>query len=123
MSDFELFDLDLVLLLGLGEHTVPVQVELLVLLDVGLLDLLLALLVSENHLLEVHVELLLLELSDTILCHFGLDVSALLLAGDSVLLHCGNEVFDILLIHFCDLASILGRILLHLLLHLLLYLD
>ena len=72
MSDFELFDLDLVLLLGLGEHTVPVQVELLVLLDMGLLDLLLALLVSENHLLEVHVELLLLELSDTILCHFGL---------------------------------------------------
>lgn len=72
MSDFKLLDLLLVLLLGLGEHTVPVLVELLVLLDVRLLDLFLPLLVSEDHLLVVHLELLLLQLSYTILSHFGL---------------------------------------------------
>jgi hypothetical protein len=72
VSDFELLDLLLVLLLGLGEHTVPVLVELLVLLDVRLLDLFLPLLVSEDHLLVVHLELLLLKLSYTILSHFGL---------------------------------------------------
>lgn len=72
MSDFELLDLDLVLLLSIGENAIPVHVELLVLLDMGLLDLLLALLVSEDHLLVVHIELLLFQLSDTVLCHFGL---------------------------------------------------
>ena len=47
-------------------------VELLVLLDMRLLDLLLALLVREDHLLVVHVELLLLQLRDAVLRHFGL---------------------------------------------------
>ena len=72
MSDLELLDLNLVLLLSLGEHAIPVLVELLVLLDMSGLDLFLALLVREDHLLVVHLELLLLELRDTVLCHFGL---------------------------------------------------
>ena len=45
VSHLEVLDLGLVLLLGLGEHVVPVRVEFLVLLDVCLLDLFLALLV------------------------------------------------------------------------------
>lgn len=114
MSDLELLDLNLVLLLSLGEHAVPVLVELLVLLDMSGLDLFLALLVREDHLLVVHLELLLLELRDTVLCHFGLDVSALFLTGDPVLLHCSNEVFDVFLVNLSDLATVLIRI--HLLL-------
>ena len=72
VSNFELFNLDLVLLLGLRQHSVPMLVELLVLLDVCRLDVLLTTLVSKDHLLVVHVELLLLELSDSILSHFSL---------------------------------------------------
>ena len=47
-------------------------VELLVLFDMSLLDFFLALLVREDHLLVVHLKLLLFELSDAILSHFGL---------------------------------------------------
>ena len=72
MTDFKLFDLLLVFLLCLGENTVPVLVELLVLLDVRLLDLFLPLLMREDHLLVVHLELLLFQLSDAVLSHFGL---------------------------------------------------
>lgn len=62
-------------------------VELLVLLNVRLLDFFLALLVREDHLLVVHLKLLFFELSDAILSHFSLDVSALLFARNSMLLH------------------------------------
>ena len=47
-------------------------IELLVLLNVRLLDFLLALLVREDHLLVVHLKLLFFELSDAILRHFSL---------------------------------------------------
>ena len=47
-------------------------VELLVLFDMSLLDFFLALLVRKDHLLVVHLKLLLFELSDAILSHFGL---------------------------------------------------
>ena len=47
-------------------------IELLVLLDVRLLNLLLSLLMSEDHLLVVHLKLLLLQLSDAVLSHFRL---------------------------------------------------
>ena len=62
----------LVLLLSPLELKVPVLVEILVLLDVGLLDLFLLLLVGEHELLELHVVLLLLELCNSILRHFSL---------------------------------------------------
>ena len=67
MPVLPLFDLHLVLLLSFLEFDVVVLVEVLVLLDVGLLDLLLALLVSENELLVFHVELLLFQLPDAVL--------------------------------------------------------
>ena len=67
MPVLQLFDLHLVLLLSFLEFDVVVLVEVLVLLDVGLLDLLLALLVSENELLVFHVELLLFQLLDAVL--------------------------------------------------------
>ena len=47
-------------------------VEVLVLFDVGLLDLLLLLLVREHQLLILHIVLLLLEFCDPILCHLSL---------------------------------------------------
>ena len=62
----------MIFLLRLGEHTVPMLVELLVLFDVRLLNLFLSLLMCEDHLLVVHLKLLLLELSDTVLSHLGL---------------------------------------------------
>ena len=72
MAHFQLFNFRLILLLRLGQHTVPVLIELLVLLDVRLLNLLLSLLMSEDHLLVVHLKLLLLQLSDAVLSHFRL---------------------------------------------------
>ena len=72
MSDLQLFDLDLVLLLRLRKHTIPVLIELLVLLNMCLLNFFLALLVREDHLLVVHLKLLFFELSDAILGHFSL---------------------------------------------------
>lgn len=47
-------------------------VEFLVLVDMSVLDLLLLLLMVEHHLLVVHVELLLFELSYSILGHLSL---------------------------------------------------
>lgn len=112
----QLLDLHLVFLLGLLELHIVVLIEVLILLNVSLLDLFLTLLVRKDELLVLHVELLLFELLDTVLSHFSLNVSALFLALNSMLLHSGNEVFDVLLIHFRVLAAFLGRILL-LLLH------
>jgi hypothetical protein len=68
----EFEDLALVLLLGLLELHIPVAVELLVLLDVGVLNLLLLLLVVEQQLLVLHVELLLLQLRNSVLSHLSL---------------------------------------------------
>ena len=65
-------DFHLIFLLGLLKDCVPVLVELLVLLDVGLLDFLLSLLMGKHQVLELHVELLLLELKDAVLCQLSL---------------------------------------------------
>ena len=70
--DLELLDLLLVLLLSCHELSIVVCVELLVLLDVGLLNFFLALLVRESQLLVLHVELLLLQLQDAVFGHFSL---------------------------------------------------
>ena len=72
MSVLKVHDFLLVLLLSPLELKVPVLVEILVLLDVGLLDFFLLLLVGEHELLELHVILLLLELCNSILRHFSL---------------------------------------------------
>ena len=72
VSVLQINNLLLVLLLCSLEFEVPVLVEVLVLFDVGLLDLLLLLLVREHQLLILHIVLLLLEFCDPILCHLSL---------------------------------------------------
>ena len=62
----------LILLLSPLEFEVPMLVEILILLDMGLLDLFLLLLMSEHQLLVLHVVLLLLQLGDPILGHLSL---------------------------------------------------
>ena len=74
-----------VLLLGLEEILVPLLVELLVLLDVGLLALLSLLGLVEHQLLVPPVVVLEPQLRDAVLGHLGLDVLALLLARLSML--------------------------------------
>ena len=61
VSHLQLLDFHLVFLLRLGQDAVPVLVKLLILFNVRLLDLLLALLMCEDQLLELHVELLLFQ--------------------------------------------------------------
>ena len=75
VSIFKFFNFDLIFLLCFLEYCVPVLIKLLVLLDVGLLDLLLALLMCEHQLLEVHVVLLLLQLKNAVLSHLSLCTS------------------------------------------------
>lgn len=84
MVHLKLLNLHLVFLLGLLELHVIMLIEILVLLDMSLLDFLLALLVLEHQLLVLHVELLLLKLLNSILCHFSLNISAILFAGSSM---------------------------------------
>ena len=72
MASLKLLDLSLVLLLCLLELHVVVLVKVLVLLDMSLLDFLLALLMAEQELLVLHVEFLLLELLNAVLRHFSL---------------------------------------------------
>ena len=72
VSVLQINNLLLVLLLCSLEFEVPVLVEVLVLFDVGLLDLFLLLLVREHQLLILHIVLLLLEFCDPILCHLSL---------------------------------------------------
>ena len=75
-----------VLFLGLKQILIPLLVELLILLDVSLLALLSLLGLVEDELIVTAVIVLLLELSNTILGHLGLNVLALALTGLSVLL-------------------------------------
>jgi len=72
MVHLKLFNLHLVFLLGLLEFNVIMLIKFLILLDVSLLDFFLALLVLEHQLLVLHVELLLLKLLNSVLCHFSL---------------------------------------------------
>ena len=75
-----------VFLLSLKEIIVPLLVELLVLLDMGLLALLSLLLLVEDELLVSSLVVLVSELGNPVLGHFSLDVLAFLLAGLPVLL-------------------------------------
>ena len=73
-----------ILLLSLKEILVPLLIEFLVLLDVGLFALFSLLGLVEDQLLVSTVVVLLLELRDPVLGHLGLDVLALTLTGVSV---------------------------------------
>ena len=81
-------ELVLICLVRIGELLVPVLIELLVLLDVRLLALLLLGLVHEDQLLLLAGKLLVFELVDAVVGHLGLDVSALLLHLQAVLVQC-----------------------------------
>jgi hypothetical protein len=96
VSLFEGEDLVLVIGLSLLELVVPMLVEVLVLLDVGLLALLSLLLVHKDEFLLSSVELLFLEFSNSVLGHLCLDVAALLLASGAMFLHC-STTYKILL--------------------------
>lgn len=85
-----------VLLLGLEEVLVPLLVELLVLLDVGLLTLLSLLRLVEDELLVTAVVVLKLELGDSVLGHLGLDVLLLGFASPSVVLENPDEILDVI---------------------------
>jgi hypothetical protein len=88
-------DFVLVVLLGLLKLVVPVLVEVLVLLDVGLLALLALLLVHEDKFFLGTVEFLILKFRNTVLGHLSFNVATLLLAGSSVLLHRRNELLNV----------------------------
>lgn len=75
-----------IFLLSLQEVFVPLLVKLLVLFNMGLLALLPLLSLVEDELLVSTVVVLLLELCDPILCHFGFYVFAFTLAGVTMLL-------------------------------------
>ena len=70
-----------VFLLSLQQVLIPLLVELLILLDVGLFALFSLLSLIEDEFLHATIVILLLQLSDTILCHFGLNIFSLLLAS------------------------------------------
>ena len=89
-------DLSFVIFVGLAHLVVPVGIELLELCYVRVFALLTLLLVHELGFLHFLDELLLLQLCDSVFCHFCLDVAALLLACQSVLLHCLPEMKNIL---------------------------
>ena len=75
-----------VFLLGLEQIFVPLGIELLILLDMGLLALLSLLGLLEYQFFMSSLVILELELRDSVLSHFGLDVLAFDLAGLSVFL-------------------------------------
>lgn len=66
-----------ILLLGLEQVLIPLLVELLILLDMGLFALLLLLRLVENQFLQLLLVVLVLELLQSLLSHFSLNVLAL----------------------------------------------
>ena len=77
----------------------------------GLLTLLSLLRLIEDEFLVTSIVILKLQLGNTILCHFSLNVLGLLLTGSSMVLKHLDEVLDI----------VCGRLLVHDLIHLLLH--
>ena len=75
-----------VFLLSLQQVLIPLLVELLILLDMCLFAFFSLLSLIEDEFLHPAVVILLLQLRDTVLCHFGLNVFALLLTSQSVIL-------------------------------------
>ena len=80
-----------IFLLGLEQVFVPLLVEFLVLLDVGLLALLSLLSLVEDELAQSPVIVLLLELGNSVLGHLSLNILALLLTSEPVILENSTE--------------------------------
>jgi len=81
--------------LRLEEVFVPLLVEFLVLLDVCLLAFLALLSLVEDEFLVAAIVVLLLELRDPVLSHFGLNILSFALACVSVIFKDLNEVLNI----------------------------
>lgn len=90
---FESHDLCLVFFLGLSKLVIPVRVEVLVLLDVGLLTLFALLLMGEKHFFHLSRVFLLLELGDPVLSHLSFNILTVRLASVSMLLQCSTIRF------------------------------
>ena len=101
-------ELVLISLAQLEELFVPVSVEFLVLLDVGLFALLALLLVREGHLFHLPLEVLLFEFGDAVFGHFGLNVATFSLTLNPELFSIFDELSDILGIHLLILAGVGG---------------
>ena len=85
MLVFELTESLTIILLGAEEIMIPLLIEFLVLLNMGLLALLSLLSLVEDELLITAVIVLLLEFLNSVLSHLGLNILALTLAGGSML--------------------------------------
>jgi len=101
-----------ILFLGLKQILVPLLVKLLVLLDVCLLALFTLLRLIEDELLVSAIVVLLLQLSNSILGHLGLNILSFALTCVSVILQHLNKVVDVVRIWFL-IKSLLVHILIH----------
>ena len=101
-------ELVLISLTQLEKLFVPVGVELLVLLDVGLFAFFALLLVGEGHLLHLSLEVLLLEFCDTVFGHFRLHVATFSLTLDAELFGIFDELSDIFGVDLLILAGVGG---------------
>lgn len=113
MSVFELREGLGILFLGLEEVLIPLLIEFLVLLDVGLLAFLTLLRLIEDKLLIAAIEILLLQFGDSVLGHFGLDILAFALTRLSVILKNFYEVLDVIWVWLGIQSLFLSTLLLH----------
>ena len=88
-----------VFLLSLQQILVPLLVELLILLDVGLLTLFPLLCLIENQLTKAPIIILLLEFGNSILGHLSLDIFAFLFTSQSVILKDSTIKSDKIYLH------------------------
>jgi len=87
------------------EESVPSLIEFLILLDVGLFAVLALALMSESKLFHLALEILLLELCDSVLGHLCLDIAAFLLALGAELLAGLNESLNVFSCDFLVLTE------------------
>ena len=85
-----------VLLLGVEKILVPLLIEFLVLLNMGLFTLLSLLSLVENQLLVTAIVVLMFKLCDSVLGHLSLHIFLLVFTGSSVVFKNSNEVLDVI---------------------------
>lgn len=85
-----------VLLLGMEKVLVPLLVELLVLLNMGLFALLSLLSLIEDQLFVTAIVVLMFQLGNSVLGHLSLHVLLLVLTGSSVVFEDSDEVLNVI---------------------------
>ena len=96
----------MVVLLCLLELVVPVLIKVLILLNVGLFALLALLFVHKHQFFLGTTKLLFFKFSNTVLCHFCFNITAFFFASCAVLLHCSNELLDVLCVDLVVLTAV-----------------